>query len=149
MSAKAKIFGGWARALTTSVPDGLSQFGEGLAMLREIGTEEDFPIYFDMHAELLARADSFGPAIELLDRAIERGHRTGHVFWLSELYRRRAILRKALGAAPEACLRDLRQALAHAEQQGATTLTARARAEVERLGAGPPAATTPAAMIVT
>jgi predicted ATPase len=106
-------------------------------MLREIGTEEDFPIYFDMHAEILLRAERFEAAIELLGRAIERAHRTGHVLWLPELYRRRAIVGETRGDAKEACLGDLQDALCHAEAQGAKMLARRARAEIERLSAVP------------
>jgi predicted ATPase len=137
MNAKAKIFGGWCHALTTSVLDGLRQFGEGLDMLREIGTEEDFPIYFDMHAEILSVAERFEAAIELLGRAIERAHRTGHVLWLPELYRRRGIVAEARGDAKEACLGDFQDALNHAEAQGAKMLARRARTEIERLCAVP------------
>jgi predicted ATPase/class 3 adenylate cyclase len=144
MIAKAKIFGGWAYAITTSVAEGLCRFSEGLDMLRVIGTEEDFPIYFDMHAELLARAGSFQPAVELLGRAIERAHRTGHVFWLPELYRRRAILHEAKDGAPDACLSDLRDSLGHAEAQGATMLAGRTRSEIERLSAEASVSSAPA-----
>jgi predicted ATPase len=137
MNAKAKIFGGWAHAVTTSGPEGLRQFSEGLDTLREIGTEEDFPIYFDMHAEILARVERLEDAIELLDRAIERAHRTGHVIWLPELYRRRAALRETRGDARDDYLEDLREALGSARAQGAEMLVRRARAEMERLGAEP------------
>ncbi|GLK85754.1 ATP-binding protein [Ancylobacter defluvii] len=132
--AKAKLFGGWARALLGDEKQGLAEFNEGFALQREIGTEENLPIYHDMEAELLAQAGLFDEALAIMDRAIAGSSQSGQVFWLPELYRRRSRLRHALGASAEEAAADLHRAIELAESHAAAALVSRARADLGQLG---------------
>lgn len=132
--AKAKLFGGWARALLGDEKQGLAEFNEGFALQRDIGTEENLPIYQDMEAELLAQAGEFDEALAIVDRAIAGSGQSGQVFWLPELHRRRSRLRHALGASAEEAAADLHRAIQLAESHAATALVARARADLGQLG---------------
>ena len=127
IDAKARLYGGWARAMTHSLEEGTSEFESGLALQREIGTEEAWSIYLDMQSEILTRAGFRHEALVVLDEAIASSTGTGQVFWLPELYRRRAKLRRAMGGSPDEILSDLDHALDLAERQGASALAARAR----------------------
>jgi hypothetical protein len=56
------------------------------------------------------------------------------MFWLPELYRRRALLHVEVNQSAADALSDIDRALALAEEQGAAVLIARVRADIERLG---------------
>ena len=135
IQAKCRIFGGWAQALTGSPVEGLRMLEAGLAKQQEIGTEEDFPVYMEMQAELLGLIGQPERGATLLDEAIARAERVGHLFWIPELYRRRALLREAAEYAESACVEDLARAIADAEAKGTVTLANRARADLARLQA--------------
>ncbi|MBB3771972.1 putative ATPase/class 3 adenylate cyclase [Angulomicrobium tetraedrale] len=135
--AKAKLFGGWAQARLGALDAGVSEFNEGFALQREIGTEENLPIYRDMEAELLAQSGRYDQACAIVEEAIASSSRSGQVFWLPELYRRRARLRRHLGAGADETLLDLHRAVALAESQGAVALVRRAHADIDAFG-GPP-----------
>jgi len=132
LKAKSKIFAGWARAMTGELAAGFAEFEDGFAQHRAIGTDEDLPIYADMHAALLERQDRHADARHVLDTAIEEARRSANLFWMPELMRRRAGAVRAAGADPVICRTDLVQALALAEHQGARSLADRARADLER-----------------
>lgn len=131
--AKAKLFRGWARARLGEEEAGTAEFHQGFALQREIGTEENLPIYQDMEAELLAQAGRCAEAAAIVEEAIAGSRRSGQVFWLPELYRRRALLRRKLGAGADETRADLEEAIALAENQGASALAARARAAMAEL----------------
>lgn len=135
--AKAKLFGGWARALHGDPDQGSAHFGEGFAVQVEIGTEENLPIYRDMKAEILAHVGRHEEALAILQEAIDASDRNGQVFWLPELYRRRGLLRLELGGSMDDVRTDLEHAIAIAEGHDAAALVARARADMERLGLAP------------
>jgi hypothetical protein len=84
------------------------------------------------------RIRQFHEARTILNDAIESSLRTGQLFWLPELYRRRGLLSEAIGANRDASLQDLKQAIALAESQGAISLARRARADLERLSPSSP-----------
>jgi hypothetical protein len=88
----------------------------------------------EMQAELLGMMGEARAGVELLDDTIARAERVGHLFWVPELYRRRALLSHAAGDEPERWIADLKRAIV--EATGAPTLAARARADLARLGAG-------------
>ena len=131
--AKAMLFRGWARALTGAVAEGLAEFEAGLALHSQIGTGENVSIYGDMHAEILGLAGRTDEAMQVLDDTIAASTRGGQVFWLPELHRRRALLRRDAGRNEWEIASDLQRALALAESQHAAALAARARAEIARL----------------
>jgi predicted ATPase len=119
--------------MTGSVEAGLATFDEGLEAQRAIGTEENLSAYLDMRAEILERAGRLEEALALLRQTIDACTEAGQLFWLPELYRRRALLMARLGGGPDQVQADLQQALALAESQGALTLAERARNEIARL----------------
>jgi predicted ATPase/class 3 adenylate cyclase len=125
MDAKSKIFGGWARAMGGSLRSGLADVEDGLDILRRVGTPEDFPVYNELKAHLLGQVGRLDDALLTLDETIEQALAAGHLFWLPELYRRRALLRKQRGDALENSLKDVRAAQAEARHQGAIGLLAR------------------------
>jgi predicted ATPase/class 3 adenylate cyclase len=135
--AKAKIFGGWARALSGRLEDGFREFEEGLDRHRAIGTDEDMPVYLDMRAQLLQQRGEFASALEVLDEAVKQAEATGNLVWLPELYRRRALFRHARDRDAETCRQELERACSLAERQGAVALAGRARQDLAQLDAGP------------
>src|SRR5690606_7126806 len=118
--------------LQASLSEGLSEFEEGLHIQRAIGTDEDVPVYSGLWAELLMRAGQAERAMAVLDRAIEEAESVGNMVWLPELSRLRAATRQVHRPDRAASPRDLGQALALADSQGAATLAARARADIDR-----------------
>jgi predicted ATPase len=127
LQAKARLYRGWSLALTGSIAAGLSELERGLAEHSETGTEEILSTYLDMHAEALAAAGRFDRAMQVIDSAIDGSMRSGQVFWLSELYRRRASLARMCGAEIGSVLSDLRMAVQIADEQGAKVLALRAK----------------------
>lgn len=128
--AKSRIFAGWALALQGSLAEGLREFEAGLQTQQAIGTDEDAPVYSSLWAELLVRMGRSEPARLVLSGAIEEAEATGNMVWLPELYRLRALTRESDEL--RASVLDLERAAALAEGQGAATLAARARAELDR-----------------
>jgi predicted ATPase/class 3 adenylate cyclase len=133
VTAKSRIFRGWARAHLGSLAEGLQELEAGLAQQREIDTPEDFPVYIEMQAELLGLAGQNTAGIALIGETIERAERIGHLFWVPELYRRGALLRHAAGEDEAAWREDLACAIRTAERNGAAMLVQRARADLARL----------------
>ncbi len=122
LAAKALIFDGWRIAKLGNPARGRKSAEAGFAIQREIGTREDFPVYSEMLAEILALLSETDAAIGLLDEAVEEAERTGHLYWLPELHRRRALLNAQRGAAVEETVASLDRALRLALEQNATTL---------------------------
>ena len=133
LQAKSHLYRGWALALTGATADGLAEFEQGLAHHAETGTEEILSTYLDMHAEALVSAEHFDRAMQVINAAIDGSMRSGQVFWLSELYRRRAFVARACGAAADDVLRDLRLAVRTANEQGAKILALRAKDDLAAL----------------
>ena len=132
--ARADMFGGWAEALTGSLEAGMRRFEAGLDLQQRIGTEDTMSIHIDMQSEILERAGRQAASLELIEKAIAQGLKGGLLFWLPELYRRRAGLHAAAGASPALVRRDLKRALDLGRKQGAVGLANRALAEIARLG---------------
>ena len=103
-------------------------------MQQRIGTEDNMSIQIDMQSEILERAGRHAAALELIEQAIAQGLKGGLLFWLPELYRRRARLHAATGASAALVRRNLKRALDLGRKQGAVGLANRALAELESLG---------------
>ncbi len=97
LAAKALIFEGWCAANLGHPRRGRKSADKGFAIQREIGTREDFPVYSEMMAEILAGVPDGNAAIALLDEALRDAEVTGHLYWVPELYRRRALVGAQLG----------------------------------------------------
>lgn len=122
LAAKALIFEGWRIANLGDPGRGRHSAEEGLAIQREIGTREDFPVYSEMLAEILELLSETQLAARLLDEAVQEAERTGHRYWLPELCRRRAAVGAKLGAGPDDTAALLARGLQVAREQNAMTL---------------------------
>jgi predicted ATPase len=122
LAAKALIFDGWCMASLGDPARGRKSAEEGFAIQREIGTREDFPVYSEMLAEILVRQSDTDAALALLAEAEREAVRTGHLYWLPELCRRRALVGAHLGAEAHETGGLLDRALCVARKQNAATL---------------------------
>jgi predicted ATPase len=122
LEAKAMIFGGWAMAMDGAVGTGIERVERGLDLQQRIGTSEDFPLYYEILASLWGVAGRVNDAVLSLDVTIERANAAGHLFWLAELYRRRASLRLSRGDDVKSIEAELDLAKREAERQGAVAL---------------------------
>ena len=134
LHAKALIFNGWCVACQGNPRRGREIVEEGLAKQREIGTREDFPVYSEMLAQILQILSESDAAITLLDEAIDEAERTGHRYWLPELYRRRALLAAESGEGRAKSVALMEMALAIALEQNASTLFLRTWESAQEMG---------------
>jgi len=131
--AKGAFFLGWARALHEDPTGGLREMLDGIASEEDAGTPEDFPLYYEMLAEIYARAGRNAEGLSAIANAFAYAERLGLLFWNAELHRRRGELLLASGAPvadAAACFRD---ALASARTQGSRSLELRAAVSLARL----------------
>ncbi|MGP1395566.1 MAG: ATP-binding protein [Inquilinaceae bacterium] len=134
--AKALIFRGWAKSRLGDRKGGLAELRQGLSRQQEIGTQEDFPVYFDMFAETLALNGLIEEALEEMARAMREFQSIELAIWMPELHRRQArLLEEAYPGNPEPAMAAYHRAIAVAGEQGAEMLTRRATADLSRLGA--------------
>ncbi|WP_299472366.1 AAA family ATPase [uncultured Roseibium sp.] len=133
LEAKSLIFGGWANGMAGDPLHGREALAQGLAIQQEIGTEEDFPVYLEMAAELDGQLGKQEDGLRLVSSAIERAEEAGHAFWLAELYRRRARLTSTTAYDEKRIAEDLARAEEISAQQGATVLTLRTLVDKARI----------------
>ena len=122
LAAKSRIFEGWCIGLTDDPHIGKDMIEGGLAALREIETVEDFPVYCDMHVELLALCGDVEAGLALLAETIAEAERAGHAYWLAELYHRRARLLAGGGLDRKRAVAALDRSLGIAVEQNAVFL---------------------------
>ena len=123
----------------------------------ESGTPEDFPLYYEMFAEVCERAGRFDEGLDAVRKGLAQAERGRIVYWNAELHRRRGELMLAAGADPLTVVDCFERALADAQAQGAlssccapppawrasTTTTTGGRATRSR-ACGPPTRASPA-----
>ena len=125
--AKALVFAGWAHARLGNPSKGLSEMREGLERQKVIGTAEDFPVYYDMFAEVLALNGRIDQALAETTEAQAEFESLGLRIWLPELRRRIGLLLQLrMPGDPEPALSAFRGALQLASGQGANMLVLRA-----------------------
>ena len=126
LAAKAKIFRGWALSWLGEADDGVRLIHEGLDSQRAIGTQEDFPVYYEMLAESYGILGKPALALELIDEAFEMANQTGLQYWSAELLRRKGelLMQHSPDAAVEAAV-CFKQATAIAEKQETRSLLLR------------------------
>jgi len=125
--AKGMIFKGWAQAcLEPDAEQAFRVIGAALAAEKSAATPEDFPVYYEMFADVCARARHVDEGLSAVDEALELADKGGFVYWNAELFRRRAELLIVSGAAVQAIDASFAQALACAREQGALSLELRA-----------------------
>lgn len=122
LAAKAEIFDGWRMARLGDPAGGRVIAEKGLAIQRQIGTREDFPVYAEMLAQILMGDQEPELALRFLDEAVDETKRTLHLYWLSELYRREAIVKAVLGRDEREIAELVNAALQTAIDQNATAL---------------------------
>ncbi|HEX2478358.1 MAG TPA: AAA family ATPase [Geminicoccaceae bacterium] len=134
---KGELFCGWARALLGDPQEGLREMDAALQALRAIGTTEDFPVYYEMLAEVLGGLDRIEEACAAIDAAFQAAESSGLAYWNAELHRRRAELlwRRAGGPAEEARA-SLAAAFEVARAQNARALELRAAMTALRMAEG-------------
>jgi predicted ATPase len=130
--ARGAFFRGWARAMHDDPAAGLTQMLEGIAAARAADTPHDFPLYYEMLAEIYARAGRIEEGLRSVDDGFDVAERHGIVFWNAELHRRRGELMLASGErdAAEACFQE---ALSCARAHEARALELRAAASLVRM----------------
>jgi predicted ATPase/class 3 adenylate cyclase len=132
--ARALMYCGWAEVMEAPSEAAARRFEEGLAMHVRSGTDDNLSIHSDMHAQVLERTGRPLEARFVIDNAIRVGQKSGQLFWLAELYRRRARLRDELGERRARVRADLVSAVRTAEGQGARWLLERARRDLSDRG---------------
>jgi predicted ATPase len=75
--SKSLVLKGWALAVSEDVNAGLRMLQEGIARQRDIGTEEDFPVYVSLLGEVLTGAGRADEAVVHLQEAHEAFAATG------------------------------------------------------------------------
>ncbi|TCN30186.1 ATP-binding protein [Sinorhizobium americanum] len=131
--ARANMYCGWAELMTSSPGSGARRFQEGLSLQQQSGTDDNLSIHSDMHSQVLQRIGRHVEALSVIDNAIAVGRKSGQLFWLPELYRRRAGVRQELGDKSHRIRSDLARAIRIADAQGAGWLLERAKRDWERL----------------
>ena len=133
-ASKGQLFQGWARAVLGDPGGGLELFQRGLALQKQIGTMEDFPVYYCMLAELLERAGKPDEALSETAAAQTLLEKAGLVMWMPELQRRRGeLILRVNPQDADAAQAAFAQALHSAAAQGAKPLELRAGLNIARL----------------
>lgn len=89
-AAKAIIYDGW-RLLETGKPkDALKQLQRGLAIMRDVGTPEDFPVFYSMLAQCHRELGENDAALAALDEGRSVIDTEGVNYWGAELERQTA-----------------------------------------------------------
>jgi predicted ATPase/predicted negative regulator of RcsB-dependent stress response len=130
--AKGAFFRAWARATNGRVDHGLAEMLEALEAVKAADTPTDFPLYYEMLAEILGRAGRADEALRAVEQAFAVAERQGIVFWNAELHRRRGELHLLCGAR-EAARHAFEEALRCAEAQNALALKLRAATSLAKL----------------
>jgi predicted ATPase len=131
--AKGALFHGWARACLGDLPGGLSEMRDALTSEQDTGTPEDFPLYYEMFAEVCARAGNVEEGLAAVSEGFAQAARGGLVYWNAELYRRRGELLLLGGNDRVAAGACFEEAIACAQSHGARVLELRAARDLARL----------------
>jgi class 3 adenylate cyclase/predicted ATPase len=131
---KGRFFRGYALAQFGHVEWGLSEMRESMEIELRIGTQEDFPVYFEMLAEVAALAGQYDESLRALDQVQPIVDQRGIRYWSAELHRRRGEILLARGGGRAEAEVQFRQALAIGREQDAKLLELRALCSLVRLG---------------
>jgi class 3 adenylate cyclase/predicted ATPase len=136
-TAKGEFFCGWARALLGEPLEGARAMEVALEAQQAIGTTEDFPVYYEMLAEVLALLNRIDDACSAIEHAFEAAKNSGLAYWNAELHRRRAeLLWRHAGAPREQARTSLAAAFELARAQNARSLELRAAMTDLRMAKG-------------
>jgi len=143
--AKSLILKGWALAVGEDFGAGLRMLQEGIARQRDIGTEEDFPVYVSLLGEVLTSAGRADEAVSNLNEAREAFATSGVKVMVPDMLRVLGEATIASNPSDELSARAwLNEAARMADEHGAHFLGLRAALSLARLdlqrGATPGAA---------
>ena len=130
--AKSIIFRGWALATMGNAEQGLEDMRAGLSDLQQIGTREDFPVFFDMLAAGCLMAEHVGEGIDQVNIALAEAERMGMRYWMAELHRRKANSLLPLSDDESQAELHLKRACDIAREQHAKSLELRAALDLAR-----------------
>lgn len=131
---KGRFFRGYALAQFGQVEWGFGEMRECMDIELRIGSQEDFPVYYEMLAEVAAMAGRYDESLDALRQAEPVVETKGIRYWSAELHRRRGeILLARAGKADVNAEDEFRQALAIARRQDAKLLELRALCSLARL----------------
>ena len=131
---KGRFFRGYALAHFGQVDRGLSEMRESLDIELRIGTEEDFPVYFEMLAEVAALAGRYDESLRAIEQMAPNVEGKGLRYWSAELHRRHGEVLLARSDDSGTKAEDqFRQALAISREQDAKLLELRALSSLVRL----------------
>jgi predicted ATPase/class 3 adenylate cyclase len=130
--AKGLIFRGWAKTVLGDA-GGLAEAEVGLLRQRDIGTTEDFPVYYSMLAEAHMLAGEIDRAIEIVFQARRESDSSGLEIWLSELSRWLGVLGRRAGQSDSTIENHFVGALNIAHRQHANMLELRAALDLAAL----------------
>ena len=131
--ARGMLFRGWAKAMLGDVPGGLGEMRDALAWEEAAGTPEDFPLYYEMFAEVCGLAGRVDEGLDAVSKGFAQAELGRIVYWNAELHRRRGELLLVGRGDPIAVARCFERALADARSQGAVFLVLRAATSLARL----------------
>ncbi len=125
--AKGEIFTGWVQVERGHRCNGLKRIDRGYAILEEIGTPEDFPVYQSIRAHALSHMGELDQAQGALQTAQAVIATEGVNYWGAEIARYQAVIESMRPEADGAAIHDhLDDACRLARQQGALALELRA-----------------------
>jgi class 3 adenylate cyclase len=132
--AKSLILKGWALAVSEDAGAGLHMVQEGIARQRDIGTEEDFPVYVSLLGEVLTSVGRADEAVVHLQEAHDAFATSGLKVMVPDMLRVLGEAMIASNPADEASARVwLTEAARIAEEHGAKFLSLRAALSLARL----------------
>jgi predicted ATPase len=132
--ARSLMLKGWARAVSEDVGAGLRMLQEGIARQRDIGIDEDFPIYVSLLGEVLTSAGRADEAVVHLKEAHEAFTASGLKAMVPDMLRVLGEATIASNPSDELSARAWLTEAAHmADEHGATFLGLRAALSLARL----------------
>ena len=123
---KAGFFRAWADCILNDAASALEDMNDAMMQQIAIGTAEDFPVYYEMLAEIYQRMNRWPEALAAVENGFLAASNSGLAYWNAELYRRRAELLWLRDQDGEAAAADLMEALRVSQAQNARMLELRA-----------------------
>ena len=123
---KGQIFQGWCSLDDGDAAKAAELIAESLEVIRKTVTQEDYPVYFCMHAQAQTAIGRFPEAQKVLDEGLGMSEQQGLAYWTAELVRQSAETLIASGDGDLAAIDALLDCAAvTAEGQGALSLELR------------------------
>jgi DNA-binding winged helix-turn-helix (wHTH) protein/predicted ATPase len=126
---------GWAAVERGQVRDGLNQIADGIAEVRETGSNQFLPYLLGLKAESLLKHGDAAEGLQAIGEALSAAATTGQCFWDAELYRLHGELQLATNATSNdrGAEQSFLKAMDVARRQDAKLLVLRAAVSLGRL----------------